>query len=75
MIETTLYRCENCGTTYINRNECAACENSHVHLSVRNTVVNAQYLSKNPFPNRVTLRFDDGRFACYEYMSDTTPRR
>lgn len=75
MIETTLYRCEICGTTYMNKNECAACESSHVHLAFRNTVVCAQYRAKNSFPSQVTLRFSDGRSASYDYRPDTVQNR
>ena len=69
MIEHTVYRCEVCGATYTTKHECLACEGFHARLSTSNVVVNARYLAKTngnlPFPDRVTLRFADGRFACY----------
>lgn len=79
MTENTVYRCDVCGTTYANRNDCVACEVFHARLSTGNVIENVRYLAKNnghlPYPHRVTLRFSDGRFACYEYCADVTPRR
>ncbi len=73
MIESKVYKCEVCGTTYANKEACRECEAFHRRLpaGAEEIITGARYLAKhnanNPFPDRLTVRFIDGHEALYEY--------
>lgn len=73
MIESKVYKCEVCGTTYADKNMCRECETFHLRLpaGAERIVTDTKYLAKNnahkPYPQRLTIQFADGHKALYEY--------
>ena len=73
MIESKVYKCEVCGTTYADKDTCRECEAFHLRLpaGAERIITDAKYLAKNnthnPHPQRLMIQFADGHKALYEY--------
>ena len=49
MIESKVYKCEVCGTTYADKDTCRECEAFHLRLpaGAERIITDAKYLAKN----------------------------
>lgn len=80
MIESKVYKCEICGTVYNEKEKCRQCEAFHARLHGASDpfITNPRYLSmnnsRNPFPDKITVLFDNGRKAQYEYKGEVRTR-
>lgn len=73
MIESKVYKCEVCGTTYADKDMCRECETFHRRLpaDVEHVITDTKYLAKNnahsPYPQLLVIQFAGGYKALYEY--------
>jgi hypothetical protein len=67
MIETKLYECEYCHTSYKDKEKAKECEKNHKEIK---KVVDAKYVSLNSdatgLPNKICIEFTDNLKAWYE---------
>lgn len=66
MIETTLYKCEFCDTTYKDKDKAMECENNHKKPVI---ISNAKYISfksdKTGYPICIDVEMEDGQVITY----------
>ena len=57
MIESKVYRCEVCGTTYAEKAMCQECETFHLRLpaGAKQLVTDTKYLAKKKKKTRIIL--------------------
>lgn len=63
MKEVKLYECEICGTRFASESIAKDCESAHKKIIVINK---RQYRSKEPYPDKVTIQFSDGKYVDYK---------
>ena len=66
MKETTLWKCEVCGTEYRDKSKCEKCEASHKKKGKIVKMRHLPYTSDlSGYPDRITVKFEDGKERVY----------
>ncbi len=61
MKETTLWKCDVCGTEYRDKKQCQKCENNHKKEGKIVKMRHLPYTSdQSGYPDKITVKFEDG---------------
>lgn len=66
MKETTLWKCEICGTEYKDKMKCQECEENH---KKKGKIIKMRHLprtsDRSGYPDKITVKFEDGAEKVY----------